>query len=431
MPWWKVLYKYSIFEAGDSAWSLIIVSTYFGTFLQVVLKEPGADFGWAVTAGALIVAAISPILGAAADHSGRRQPYLRFFVFGVVLCTAALAWTTTIAAALLLFILAYICVNAAFTFFSAMTPAVSNKDNVSTVISMTVGVGYAGGLICILVLSRLVPSDQLAGRVFLPMALIYLVFALPAMYLAPDFAPKGRPRLALAASYGRMRQTFREARRYRHLFRFLVGDFLYENAVASVITLMGLYSRNVMGFQSSELAALFGPSIVVAMLAAWFIFGPLVRMIGPKNAVLVDLLIWLLLFATVLVIRPGVTLDLGPFHMDNKLLFTVVVAPLAGIGLAGVWSSSRILLTALTPAEKSGEFWGLYNVSGQTASVLGDATWSFVLTILGEQIFGYQVAVMALATYVLLGAALIVTLPDVRPSSLNFLQPHEIDSADV
>ncbi len=431
MPWWEVLYKYSVFEAGDSAWSLIVVSTYFGTFLQVVLKQPGADFGWAVTAGALIVAAVSPILGAAADHSGRRQPYLRFFVVGVVLCTAGLAWARIVPVAILLFILAYVCVNGAFTFFSAMTPAVSNERTVSTVISMTVGVGYAGGLICILVLSRLVPSDELAGRVFLPMALIYLAFACPAMYLAPDFKPKGRPRIDLAAAYDRLRQTFREARRYQHLFRFLVGDFLYENAVASVITLMGLYSRNVMGFQSSELAGLFGPAIVVAMFAAWFIFGPLVRAIGPKQAVLVDLVIWLVLFASVLAIRPGVAVDLGAFHVDAKLLFTVVVAPLAGMGLAGVWSSSRVLLTALTPAEKSGEFWGLYNLSGQTASVLGDATWSFALMMLGEEIVGYQVAIMALAMYVLLGAALIVTLPDVRPSSLNFVQPRENESGDA
>lgn len=133
MPWWTVLWRYSIFEAGDSGWSLIIVSTYFGTFLQVVLKEPGADFGWAVTTGALIIALISPILGAAADNSGRRQPYLRVFVFGVVLSTAGLAWAATVPVAMALFILAYICANGAFTFFSAMTPAVSDERNVATV----------------------------------------------------------------------------------------------------------------------------------------------------------------------------------------------------------------------------------------------------------------------------------------------------------
>ncbi|MGA7180016.1 MAG: MFS transporter [Thiobacillaceae bacterium] len=423
LPWWEILCKYSIFEAGDSGWSLIIVSTYFGTFLQVVLKEPGADFGWAVTAGALVIAVISPILGAAADNSGRRQPYLRFFVFGVVLFTAGLAWASTLPEAMLLFILAYICANGAFTFFSAMTPAVSDKENVAGVISMTVGVGYAGALVCLLTLSRLVSTDELAARVFLPMSLIYLAFAFPAMYLAPDFAARKAAKVDIPAAYKRLRQTFREAQRYKHLFRFLVGDFLYENAVASVITLMGLYSRNVMGFKSSELALLFGPSIVVAMISAWAIFGPLIRVVGPKRAVLLDLLIWLVLFASVLMIKPGVTLDIGAFQLDTKLLFTLTVAPLAGMGLAGVWSSSRVLLTALTPASKSGEFWGLYNLSGRTASVLGDATWSVILMLFGERIFGYDLAVMALALYVVLGAILISMVPDVRPSAANFVHP--------
>lgn len=178
-----------------------------------------------------------------------------------------------------------------------------------------------------------------------------------------------------------------------------------------------------MGFRSSELALLFGPSIVMAMISAWAIFGPLIRMVGPKKAVLLDLLIWLILFAMVLIIGPGTALDMGPFHLDAKLLFTVVVAPLAGMGLAGVWSSSRVMLTALTLANKSGEFWGLYNLSGRTASVLGDATWAAILTVFGEGLYGYKVAVAALALYVLLGAILISLVPDVHPSSSNFVQP--------
>ncbi|NDU92670.1 MAG: MFS transporter [Ferrovum sp.] len=418
---WEILYRYSTFEAGDSAWSMIIVSTYFGTFLQVVLKEPGADFGWAVTVGALIIALISPLLGAAADASGRRQPYLRLLVFAAVLCTATLTWAPTTSVAILLFVLAYICVNGAFTFFTAMTPVISNERNVSSVISMTVGIGYAGSLVCMLVLSRLVTSDQLAGRAFLPMALIYLALAFPSMYLAPDFPSKAASSVNVVAAYRQVRQTLREASRYQHLFRFLVADFLYENAVASVITLMGLYSRNVMGFKASELATLFGPAIAVAMLSAWFVFGPLVRTIGPKKSVLLDLMFWLLLFALVLVIHPGTSLNLGHLHIGAKTLFSVTVAPLAGLGLAGVWSSSRVMLTALTPVEKSGEFWGLYNLSGRTASVLGDATWTLALTIFGENIFGYQMAVVALAGFVLLGAVMVAALPDVRVSSRNFL----------
>lgn len=430
LPWWQVLYKYSVFEAGDSAWSLIIVSTYFGTFLQVVLKEPGADFGWAVTIGALVIALLSPLLGAAADYSGRRQPYLRVFVIAVVICTAALGWTTHLASALLLFVIAYICVNGAFAFFTAMIPAVSHKDNVSTIVSMTVGVGYAGALVCMLSLSHLVANDAQAGRVFLPMAVIYLLLALPAMFLAPDFKSRHHGELNIPAAYKRIHSTFHEARRYRYLFRFLIGDFLYENAVASIITLMGLYARNVMDFKAAELAALFGPAIIVAMLSAWFVFGPLVRRFGPRRAVLIDLVIWLLLFASVLVLRPNVNFHIGHWAVHSKTLFAVIAAPLTGLGLAGVWSSSRVLLTALTPVEKSGEFWGLYNLSGRSASVLGDATWSFVLTVLGEGTLGYQVAIAVLAVYVVLGGILIVSLPDVRPTSENFVAGYQ-DGAEA
>ncbi|MGB9712857.1 MAG: MFS transporter [Dissulfurimicrobium sp.] len=428
-PLWAVLYKYSLFEAADSAWSMIVVSTYFGVFLQKVIGRSGADFGWAVTVGALIVAIISPLLGASADNSRRRQPYLRVFVFGLVICTASLGWARSEPVAISLFILAYICANAAFTFFIAMIPAVADKKNVTAVISMTVGIGYAGSLICLVGLSRLVPTDELAGRVFLPMSLIYLILAYPAMYLAPDFKAGSHSRVDIYAAYGRIRDTFRHARRYRYFFIFLVGDFLYENAVASVITLMGLYSRNVMGFNASELASLFGPAIIVAMLSAWIIFGPLVKAVGPKKAVLIDLMIWFLLFVMILIIRPGMALNLGPFHMDAKLLFRFTVAPLAGMGLAGVWSSSRVLLTALTPADKSGEFWGLYTLSGRTASVLGDATWSLILTIFGEQIFGYKLAAAALMAYVILGAFLISLIPGIRPSSGNFLEKGRIQAA--
>ena len=74
MLWWRILWKYSIFEAGDSAWSLIIVSTYFGAFLQVVLKEPGANLGWAVTTGALIIAVIFPILALPPTIAGGASP---------------------------------------------------------------------------------------------------------------------------------------------------------------------------------------------------------------------------------------------------------------------------------------------------------------------------------------------------------------------
>jgi MFS/sugar transport protein len=170
MPWWEVLWRYSLLESADSAWSLIVVSTYFGTFVQAVLHRPGAEFGWSITTASLAVALASPVLGAAADESGRRQPYLRVCVLGVALFTAALGFIQASWAALCCFMLAYIAANAAFTFFTAMLPAVTSERNVYAITGMTVSLGYIGGLVCLTLFGRLVRTDAEAGRVFLPMA---------------------------------------------------------------------------------------------------------------------------------------------------------------------------------------------------------------------------------------------------------------------
>ena len=427
LPWWSILWRYSTFEAADSAWSLIVVSTYFGAFVQVVLKRPGTEFGWAVTVASLIVALASPLVGSAADLRGRRQPYLRTCVAGVVVFTGVLGFVDTVWAAFACFISAYICANAGFTLFTAMLPAVSEEKSISVIASMTVGLGYVGGLLCIVGFGALAASDTRLPLVFVAMAAVYFVFAFPAMFFSADF-PARRASADLRLAYGRIRNTFREARRHRHLFQFLIGDFLYENAVASVITVMGLYSRNVMGFPTSELRGIFAPAIVIAALSAWGLFRPLLKAIGPKRSVLVVLAIWLLLFAAIVVIAPGVSFALGPIVIGPKVLFASVVAPLAGLGLAGVWSTSRVLLTALTPVERSGEYWGLYNLSGRTASVFGDATWSTILTVCGEGLFGYRMAIVALAIYVAVGAAFIAALPDVRPSPSNFLPDADLSA---
>lgn len=419
--WWEVLWRYSLFEAADSAWSLIVVSTYFGTYVQAVLHRPGTAFGWSVAAASLVVALASPILGAAADESGRRQPYLRVAVAAVALFTAAIGFTHTSWVALSCFMLAYFAANAALTFFTAMLPAVSNERNVYAITGMTVSLGYVGGFICLTLFARLALTDAQAGRVFLPMAAAYVAFAMPAMFLSPDFPARTGYRFDLGAPYRRLHRTISEARRYRYLLRFLIGDFLYENAVASVITVMGLYSRNVMGFSASELRAVFGPAIVVAALSAWGLFGPLTKSIGPKRAILLVLCVWMALFAATILVRPQTAVVIGSMRIGSKTLFTAAVAPLAGLGLAGVWSTSRVLLVALSPVEKSGEFWGLYNLSGRTAGVLGDATWSLILTVLGESVLGYHMAIVALGAYVLAGAGFILSLPDVRPSSENFV----------
>ncbi len=407
IPWWKV-FSWQIYEAGDSSWSLIIYSTYFSIFVQKVLGLGATSFGIAATIGALIIAVLSPLLGAAVDISGRRQPYLRVLVLGMALCTAAIGFTRSYSLAVTFFVLAVIFESAAFSFFMAMVPAVSTEKTVSNVISGAVGISYFFNIVALAGFHFYITDDSLAYLVFLPQAAIVLLLTFPCLYLAPDFVQKSTHKLDLVGAYKRVADTFREARKHGPLFRFLIGDFLYENAVVSVIALMTVYSVNVMGFKSSDLLFLFGPAILVAAVAA-LVFGWLINKYGPKRMIIIDLLIWLVLFIAV----PSIS---------DKTIYTVVAAPLAGIGLAGVWSSRRVLLTALTPVDRAGEFWGLYSLSGRSASVIGDATWTGVLLVVGETVFGYKLAIGSLGIFIVAGLICMITLPDARPSAENVVK---------
>ncbi|MGZ5226002.1 MAG: hypothetical protein ACXWIE_21650 [Burkholderiales bacterium] len=124
LPSWRVA-SYVVYEAGDSAWSLIVVSVYFGAFVQNVLHKPGADFGWALALANALTALVSPLAGAAADVGGKRKPYLRLFISGAALCTAGIGLARTSGFAMALFTTAFVCVNAAFTLYTALLPAVS------------------------------------------------------------------------------------------------------------------------------------------------------------------------------------------------------------------------------------------------------------------------------------------------------------------
>ncbi|HLN63502.1 MAG TPA: MFS transporter, partial [Symbiobacteriaceae bacterium] len=198
-------------------------------------------------------------------------------------------------------------------------------------------------------------------------------------------------------------------RQYPGLFRFLVADFLYENAVAAVIGFMAVYATKVVGLPDGDLKMFLIFSTVFAVIVG-FIFGRVVDRIGPRPSVLATLVVWL------------VTLPLVTFASTPGQL--LMVGPLVGIGLAMVWISSRTYLVALAPVEKSGEFFGLYSLSGKSAGVVGLLVWTLVLQFMTPkvgEIAALKSAVWAMWVFIIIGVVLVLGLPAVRPSKANVL----------
>lgn len=408
---WRI-FSWQMYDFADTIYSMNVTSLYFGPWIILAFGANSLVYGVITTIANLLVAVVSPLMGAMSDASLRRLPFQRFFAFGCAIATAAIAFSPNLFWAVLFFFISYVSYSAAGTFYQALLPGLAAPENVSRVSGIGVALGYAGSLAGMLAVQQFVPSDDLMVRSFVPTAALFILFALPGLYFVPDFAPATRKvKLDVAAAYRRVLDTIQHARQYRHLFRFLVADFIYENAVAAVIFNMSVYSRIVLGFTGDDLIVFLGTATVVAIVWA-AIYGPITDRIGPKPAVLIMLGIWLVTFPLVALTR-------------SQAIFFYVIGPLAGMGLGSTWVASRTYLIALTPVEKSGEFFGLYALSGKSAGVVGLAAWTAVLFILKPfvgEVIALQSAAAAMGLFTIAGLWLVLGLPAVRPTSVNMLQ---------
>jgi len=399
-----------MYDFADTIYSMNVNSLYFGLFLMAVFGKDSEDFGWALVVANLVVAGISPLLGAMSDASQRRLPFLRFFAVLTAITTAMIGFSSSYTWAVFWFVISFIGYNTAANFYQALLPGLSNERNVSRVSGIGVALGYVGSIFGILAARAVIAGESQYYLAFPLSAVLFFLIALPCLTVVPDFAPATRKvKFDIVAAYRRVADTLTHARQYPGLFRFLVADFIYENAIQTVIGFMAVYAKIVVGFGEGDLQNFLIFSTVFAVIMG-FVFGPVVDKWGPKPSVLITLVVWL------------ITLPLVTFAKTPSQL--LVAGPLAGIGLAMVWTSSRTYLIALAPVQKSGEFFGLYALSGKSAGVLGLLVWTLTLRYLkgpvGE-IQALKTAVWVMWGFIVIGILMVLTLPHVRPTKANML----------
>ncbi|MCL5045863.1 MAG: MFS transporter [Actinobacteria bacterium] len=411
-PWWEIL-SWQLYDFSDTIFSMNIVSMYFGLWVAVYYKAPEYMYGVPMAISMLLVAATSPALGAISDTYQKRLPFLRFFSLAAMIFTGLIGVFNNLYAGILFFVLANFAYNSALSFYNALLPGLSNEKNVSLVSGIGVALGYAGAIIGLLMVKPFAVRNGVdyPQGAFMPTAILYFLFALPCLTLVKDFNPAKIPgfKIDLKAAYRRVGSTFKHAEKYPGLIRFLAADFLYENAVDTIIVFMGVYSSKVVGYSQEDLIKFFMFSTAFAVLGS-FIYGPLTDRIGPKTSVFIMLSLWLVVMGAALL-------------SSTKAAFNFI-GPLAGVSLGATWISSRTYLVALSPVEKSAEFFGLYSLSGKSASSIGPLVWSAVVFLaapLGE-VAAQKAAVVSLMVFIVVAMILVAGVPNVRPSKENVLQ---------
>ena len=170
---------------------------------------------------------------------------------------------------------------------------------------------------------------------------------------------------------------------------------------------MAIYLTEVIGFNDSTVRVLLLTSASSAIVGS-FLYGRLTDYLGPKNTLFIILSQWIVVFI-------GLAATSSP-------LFIWAIGFLTGTALGGTWTADRTLLTRLAPPSQIGEFFGLYQLAGKFAAVIGPLIWGVTvesLTELGNMRF--RIAILALLINVVLGllTLTLVKLPPKQPNGLD------------
>lgn len=371
-----------MYDFANTIFSMNIVTYFFSPWIIEDLKTKDIFFSISYSASMLLVAITLPALGRKADLGGTRLRDLRTFTYLCVAATVLLSLfallnlppLATVVAALVCFAAANYFYEGGLTFYNALISDVSTPATIGKISGIGTGIGYAGSITGLLLVSPLVGLnliDGLSGRVytFLPTALLFLVFALPCLYWVRE-----QPRLQTAQiqreSFGQsLTQALRDTREYPGLLRYMVGNFLVIDAVNTVIIFMGVYSSTVIGFEEGDKLILFISSTTFALFGSIF-YGYLTDKIKSKPAMLISVLGWIVALAAA-----AVTSEKAYFY---------VIGAFFGIFLGAVWTASRPLLNTLVPEEKLGQFYGIYSLCSKAAATVGPLIWG-VVALAGEK----------------------------------------------
>ncbi|MFB3097760.1 MAG: MFS transporter [Dehalococcoidia bacterium] len=391
--------SWAFYDFANTIWAFSILSLYFALWVTQDNGAPQAYFFRTLSFSMLVVAVTCPMLGAVSDRFGRRIPFLAGLVLVCVVCTGLMGRVGGLTAALVLFAIANFAYQSGNVFYDSLLATVSREDNRGRVSGLGVALGYVGSISGILMIGP-IESQWGRGATFLPTAVLFLLFALPCFLMVKE-PSTGVPWSfhLIKDGYTQLFHTLRQFRRHANLLRFVGARFLYVDAINTMLIVMAIYVTEVLGFNSSQLRLLFITSTTFAIVGSLF-YGRLADRIGPKRTLTIVLIQWMVVFVA------------ASATFSGPLFF--FIGALAGIALGGTWTADRAFLTRLAPPEQMGEFFGLYQLAGRFAAVIGPLLWSF--TVDGLEDLGdlrFRIAILVLLVNVVLGFLVLMT---VRPS---------------
>ena len=401
-----------LYDIGNSAF-ILLATTLIPIFFNSLANGAGlnesqylAYWGYAGSVATLLVALIGPICGTLADHKGFKKPIFMICMLMGALGCAALGLSWSWLSFLAFFVIAKVGFSSSLVFYDAMLPEVTTDARMDTVSSSGYAYGYIGSVVPFVVCLVLVLGSGAIGLsqgtamviAFLLTAVWWVVCTLPLLrnYRQTAYVEHGKH--PIADTFRQLGRTFRDAKKEKHIFLYLLAFFFFIDGVYTIIDMATAYGT-ALGLDSTGLLLALLLTQIVAFPCA-IIFG---RLSGTYDTAL--------LIKVCIACYTGITL----FAVFLTALWQFwMLAVLVGMFQGGIQALSRSYLGKIIPPERSGEYFGLMDICGKGASFLGttlvavvsQATAGLTLNVFGMELQNESLAVGTLVILFVIGFVL-------------------------
>ncbi len=396
--------KWAMYDVANSAFTLMvstIIPIYFhqlGNAGGVAEADYLAYWAYSLSISTLLVALLGPFIGAIADK-GRKKKEVFFLtiLLGSIGCLA-LGFIRQWLVFLVVFCIAKSIYSVSLVVYDSTLGDVTTEDRMDNVSSAGYAWGYIGScvpfvLCLVLVLAHdKVGIDQMTALslAFVITALWWFFISMPLMrvyqqknYISDaDEAQKG--------IFTQLGTSLKHIAKDKKVVLFLLAFFFYIDGVYTIIDMSTAYG-SALGLDSTHM--------LLALLLTQVVAFPSVMLVGKLSQTHKSSSIIKVCIAAYFCI------SVFAFFMAHAWQFWVL-AEAVGMILGRILAMSLSYFTKITPAERSGEYFGFYDICGKGASIIGTTMMGFLAQITGKANYGVVgIAVFFLAGFFLFRAS--------------------------
>lgn len=387
-----------MYDWANSIYATNIMAAIFPIYFAMQANETGNKlYGFAVSAAALVVAVLAPILGAIGDFSGmKKKLFAGFLVLGLVF-TAVMAAFEDWRLMLVGFILSRIGFSGSCLFYDSFLTDVTTPERMDRVSSWGYAMGYIGGstipFIISIAVMLLLNQSVLSYKIGILIVVVWwAVFSIPFLKnVKQQYSVEDAPQALAKEAFRNAWKTFKDILKDKKILFFIIAYFFYIDGVDTIISMATNYGETLGLGAIGMILALLVTQIVAVPFS--ILFGNLAKKVGAMRMIAIAVCVYFVI--TILGFFMGFNIEQaelsgGDIEAALRLSSTLfwILATLVGTVQGGIQALSRSYFGQLIPPERSNEYYGFLDIFGKFSCVIGPALYAATYAATGRASLG-------------------------------------------